>query len=250
VAKQGVKRGSAKQFAGVLVLVAVAGIGGLGYALTSSGTKAITVDPTIPAGPAEGHLMGQEDAPVQVVEFGDFECPGCGQFASVTEPDVRARLVGAGLVAFRFFDFPLTQHRNTWSAHNAAACADDQGKFWEMHDRLYGGQLEWNGEATSNPMKVMARYASDLGLDVKTWRACVETQAHAARIKGNQAEGIRRNISQTPTFIIGSRQVAGSLSYDVFKSLVDSALTAARADSGKPGARVPAREKGPGKKTQ
>ncbi len=250
MARQGGKRANAKQFAGVLILVAIAGVGGLGYALTSSGTKVLTVDPAIPAGPADGHLIGKADAPVQVIEFGDFECPGCGQFANVTEPDVRARLVNTGVVAFRFFDFPLTQHKNTWSAHNAAACADDQGKFWEMHDRLYGGQLEWNGEATSNPMKVMTRYAGDLGLDVRAWRTCVETQAHAARIKGNQAEGIRRNIGRTPTFIIGSKQVADNLSYDAFKSFVDSALVAAQADSGKPGARARAQEKGSAKKTQ
>jgi len=231
MAKKAVKQGTPRQFIGVLVLVAVLGVGGIGYAITRPGATAITVDPTIPAGPAEGHLLGKADAPVQVLEFGDFECPGCGQFANVTEPDVRARLVNAGVVAFRFFDFPLTQHRNTWTAHNAAACADDQGKFWEMHDRLYAGQLEWNTEATGNPLKVMTRYAADLGMDVKAWQTCVETQAHAARIKGNQAEGTRRNIQSTPTFIIGNKQMPGSLGFDTFKSLVDSALLGMAADS-------------------
>ena len=240
MANKPVQKGNPRQFVGVLVVVAVAGVAALGYSLTQSGHKVIVVDPAIPAGAAEGHLLGKVDAPVQVFEFGDFECPGCGEFATITEPDIRARLVNTGVVAFRFFDFPLTQHKNTWTAHNAAACADDQGKFWEMHDRLYGGQLEWNGEVTSNPMKVMTKYASDLGMDVKKWQACVETQAHAGRIKGNQAEGTRRNISQTPTFIIGTRQLPGAISYDMFKSLVDSALATAKADSGKPGAKAPA----------
>ena len=236
MAKKAVKQGNPKQFIGVIVLVAVLGVGGLGYALTRPGASAITVDPTIPAGPADGHLLGKPDAPVQVLEFGDFECPGCGQFANVTEPDVRTRLINSGIVAFRFFDFPLTQHKNTWTAHNAAACADDQGKFWGMHDRLYAGQLDWNTEATSNPMKVMTRYAVDLGMDVKAWQACVASQAHAARIKGNQAEGTRRNIQSTPTFIIGNKLLAGAIGFDSFKSLVDTALMAMAADSAKQGA--------------
>lgn len=250
VKKGNPRKGNAKQFAGVLVLVAVVGVGWLGYALTRPGAKAITVDPTIPAGPAEGHLLGQADAPVQVIEFADFECPGCGEWANITEPDVRARLVSTGIVAFRFFDFPLSQHKNTWTAHNAAACADDQGKFWGMHDRLFAGQLEWNGEATSNPVKVMARYAADLGMDVKKWQTCVTTQAHAGRIKGNQAEGSRRNIQQTPTFIIGNKQIPGALGFDAFRSLVDSALFAARTDSARQGAKGAGAKGGAAKKAQ
>jgi protein-disulfide isomerase len=250
MAKKAVTQGNTRQFIGVLVLVAIAGVGGLGYAITRPGTKAITVDPTIPAGAAEGHVLGNASAPVRVIEFGDFECPGCGDFANITEPDVRARFVNTGVVAFEFFDFPLTQHKNTWTAHNAAACADDQGKFWEMHDRLYAGQLDWNSEATSNPVKVMTRYAADLGMDVRKWQTCVNTQAHAGRIKGNQAEGTRRNIQQTPTFIIGSKQMAGSISFDVLKSLVDSALITARPDSGNRGAKGAATKSGAPKKAQ
>ncbi|HLA91647.1 MAG TPA: thioredoxin domain-containing protein [Gemmatimonadaceae bacterium] len=226
-----------KQFLGVLVVIAVVGIAVIGYLLSGSAAKAITVDPTIPAGAAEGYLLGREDAPVQAMEFGDFECGACGEFAVVTEPDIRARLVNTGLVAFRFFDFPLEQHRNTWAAHLAASCAEDEKKFWGMHDRLYGGQHEWNGEVTNNPMRVFRRYASELGLDVGKWEACVTAQTHAGRIKGNQAEGTRRNIGQTPTFIVGSRQVPGNMGYDDFKALVDSALATAAADSAKGGAK-------------
>ena len=244
MAKKALKQGNPKQFVGVLVVVAVLGFGGLGYALTHPGAAPITVDPTIPAGAAEAHVLGNASAPVKVLEFGDFECPGCGSFANVTEPDVRARLVNTGVVEFEFFDFPITQHKNTWTAHNAAACADDQGKFWEMHDRLYAGQLEWNSEATSNPLKVMTRYATDLGMDVRKWQTCVSTQARAGRIKGNQGEGTRRNIQETPTFIIGSKQMAGPIGFDVFKRLVDSALVAAMPDSGNRGAKGAAAKSG------
>src|ERR1017187_619936 len=87
MAKKALKQGNPKQFVGVLVVVAVLGFGGLGYALTHPGAAPITVDPTIPAGAAEAHVLGNASAPVKVLEFGDFECPGCGSFANVTEPD-------------------------------------------------------------------------------------------------------------------------------------------------------------------
>lgn len=242
MAKKAVKKAKASRpkFVGVLVVVAVLGLGTLGYVLSTSGPKVIIVDPKIPAGAPEGHLMGKADAPVQVLEFGDFECPGCGNFATLTEPDVRTRLIDTGIVGFRFYDFPLSQHKNTFSAHLSAACADDQGKFWEMHDRIYAGQDEWSdlvNPSMTDPMSVFRRYAKEMGLDVKTWENCVTSQKYTAKILGNQAEGVRRNVQQTPTIIIGNRQVNG-VTYDQFKALVDTVLaeSAKAAPGGKPAA--------------
>lgn len=236
MAKKPVQKASNKKFAGVLLVVAVIGVAALGYVLTHRGPRVIVVDPKIPAGAAEGHLMGKADAPVQVLEFGDFECPACGNFATVTEPDIRTRLINTGVVGFRFFDFPLPQHKNSFTAHLSAACADDQGKFWEMHDRIYAGQDEWSDlldSTMTNPLAVFRRYAKELGLDVNTWENCVTTQKYTAKIKGNQAEGTRRNVEQTPTIIIGNKQV-NAVTYDEFKKLVDEVLAdaaKARVDS-------------------
>ena len=245
MAKVSVQKKDNKPFIGLLVLVAVLGVAVLGYTLTRPGARALTVDPAVPAGTAEGYLIGNANAPVQVIEFGDFECPGCGSFANVTEPDIRARLVNTGTVAFRYFDFPLSQHKNSWTAHTAASCAADQGKFWEMHDRLYAEQDKWNMEATSNPVSVFRRYATDLGLDLAKWDACLATQPHTARIKANAAEGTRRKIGGTPTFIIGDQMVpSGPLAYDAFKRYVDEALVKAPPrDSGAPPAARPSVKK-------
>jgi protein-disulfide isomerase len=240
------KKGNPQQFVGLLVLIGIVGVATLGYVLTRPAGRAITVDPNIPAGTAEGYLMGNKEAPVQVIEFGDFECPGCGDFATVTEPDVRERLVKTGIVSFRFFDFPLSGHRNTWTAHVAASCASEQGKFWEMHDRIFAGQAEWNGEATNAPQKVMRRFAAELPLDVAKWDKCMETQPYVPRIKANAAEGQRRQITGTPTFIIGNKMLpAGPIAYDNFKRAVDEALAALpKTDSAGKGAKPPASKKG------
>ena len=242
MAKKPVKKANNRQFAGALVAVALVGVAALGYVLTHRGPTVIIVDPKIPAGAAEGHLMGNPNAPVQVLEFGDFECPGCGTFATLTEPDVRSRLINTGVVGFRFYDFPLSQHKNTFTAHLAAACADDQQKFWEMHDRIYAGQDEWSdlvSPSMTDPLSIFKRYAKELGLDVKSWESCVTTQKYTAKIKGNQAEGVRRNVQTTPTLVIGNKQVNG-VTYDQFKQLVDDALADIKkstADSArKPGA--------------
>ena len=221
------KQSSAKPFIGVVIVVAVIGAAALGYALTRNAATATTVDASIPAGQAEGYLIGKADAPVQVSEFADFECPACGVFATLTEPDVRSRLVDAGTVAYRFYDFPLPMHKNTWAASNAAACAADQGKFWEMHDLIFATQDKWNTQATSNPKKPLAELVKQLGLDEKSWNSCFDSKTHYGRIKGNQAEGERRLIQQTPTFVIGNKMLPGSLSFDQFKAYVDSALQSA-----------------------
>ncbi len=205
------------------------GVAALGYVATkpkSSSVQALDTADTTNAGPAQGYLIGKVDAPVKIVEFADFECPSCGGWATVTEPDVRTRIINAGLANLTYYDFPLTQHRNTVAASNAAACADEQGKFWPMHDRLFQAQDEWNGEATESPKPFFKRYAGEVGLDVAKWEACFDAHKYQKRIAANLAEGLRRGVNSTPTFVIGNRVYPGMRSYDELKHIVDSVAKA------------------------
>jgi len=177
---------------------------------------------TTNAGPSQGYLIGKVDAPVKIMEFADFECPSCAGFATVTEPDVRSRIIEPGLANLTYYDFPLTQHRNTLAASNAAACADEQGKFWPMHDRLFQAQDEWNGEATDAPKAFFKRYAGEIGLDVAKWETCFDARKYQPRINANLADGLRRGVGSTPTFVIGNKLYAGMRSYDELKHIVDS----------------------------
>ena len=209
-----------------LAAIAIAGAAVVGYAATrpTTANTAKTIDPALLAvGVPQGFVMGSPSAPVEIVEYGDFECAWCGQFATVTEPDVRQRLVQTGKARFRFVDFPLDMHRNTVPAHLAAGCAADQNKFWEMHDRLFRGQNEWNGEATRNPKKVFAGYARALGLNEDEWEQCFDDKKHMPRIEASKAEGNRLRVSSTPTFVVNGRMMASSISYDALKAMVDSA---------------------------
>ena len=220
---------SSQRFYVVLALVVVAGAMLIVRAARAPHQRAnVTVAP-ITAATAEGYLMGNANAPVQIMEFADFECPACGNFSVITEPDVRTRIVNSGLASYRFFDYPLPMHKNTMAASNAAACAADQGKFWEMHDELFRNQPEWNGEATDNPKKIFLGYVKALGINTDTWEKCFDEQTHQPRILANQAEGARRKVQSTPTFVIGTRMIPGAMSYDVFKAYVDSATKEAPA---------------------
>ena len=224
------RRGNSSQrFYVVVALVVVAGAILIVRAARAPHQRAnVTVAP-ITAATAEGYLMGNANAPVQIMEFADFECPACGNFSVITEPDVRTRIVNSGLASYRFFDYPLPMHKNTMAASNAAACAADQGKFWEMHDELFRNQPEWNGEATDNPKKIFQGYVKALGMNADTWEKCFDEQTHQPRILANQAEGARRKVQSTPTFVIGTRMIPGAMSYDVFKAYVDSATKEAPA---------------------
>ena len=225
--------------------IALVGVAALAYKMNAGGRAAEISTVGVVAKPAEAkpYTIGKPDAPVTVIEFADFECPGCGQYATLTEPDVRQRLVDGGVIQYHYYDYPLTQHLNSLFASNAASCADDQGKFWPMHDALFNGQPNWNGEASRDPKAIFRGYAKDIGLDVSKWEQCYDSHPHLARILSNRAYGESLKVNQTPTFIIGKRQMPGALTYDRFKLYVDSAL----ADAGvKPAAADSARKKSTG----
>jgi protein-disulfide isomerase len=214
-------------------LVVVVGAGVIAMLATKQSRRPITEidmrgDPTL----ARGYVYGDTTAPVQIIEFADFECPACGNFATVTEPQVRTRLIETKQAYIRFFDYPLPMHRNTWDASHAAACADEQGKFWQMHDRLFAGQDEWNGETTSRPKSVFMGYAKELGLNEPQFEKCWDDRKYQSRIASNRAEAERRKVGQTPTFIVGNKLVPGAIGYDEMTKLVTEASGAQPAAAG------------------
>jgi len=227
-------RANKKQFTFLLVAIVVVGAAALGWVATRPKGGGEAIDPNMKPGTAKGFLMGSPDAPVKIVEFADFECPACGQFATLTEPDVRERLIKTGQVSIQFYVFPLPMHQNTWPASNAAYCAAEQGKFWEMHDRLFYTQDLWNTQATTSPDKKMKGYAKDIGLDEDKFGDCFDSKKSYPDIKASGIEAEARGVNETPTFIIGGKKYPGMIGYDQFKKLVDDELAKLpKADSGK-----------------
>ena len=159
--------------------------------------------PFSPAAPAF-RQRGPADAPLQMVEFSDFQCPAC----RAAEPPLRSIFsVYAGKLHFIFKDFPLRMHEWAKPAAVAAECAGLQGKFWEYHDRLYDKQDEWtNGKADD----FFTAYAKDLKLDLPAWQACRKEPAATAAYEADMKDGDDAWVSATPTFFINGRRFVGA----------------------------------------
>ena len=223
------KKKSNNAFLPIVLLVLAVGGAAIYYKVQNK-PKPIELAPGTALPTAEGQLRGDPNAPVTIMEFADFECPGCGQFATLQGPDIKTRIIDAGLANFRFYDFPLSSiHQNTLAAHLAASCAADQGKFWEMHDAIFAGQMEWNSQATTNPRKLFDLYAGRIGLDLTTYKSCFDTQKNLPKIQANAAAGTERGVSSTPTLVVGNKVYTGGLTFDQIKALVDSLRAAAPA---------------------
>jgi protein-disulfide isomerase len=212
----------------IIVIAVVIGVALLSYlSQQSAKRRLITLDPNLPPVTSAGYVIGNPKAPVELVEFGDFECPGCSDFAQMVEPDIRQAYVNTGKVRFRFIDFPLNIHRNTLNASNAAACADEQGKFWEMHDVLFATQHLWNGEATSNPDGVIKDLAKQIpGIDTGKLNECIDSRRMLPKVQAHQKLGNDRAVSGTPTFVFENNQLQMPRTFSAFQHFLDSVIVA------------------------
>ncbi len=173
------------------------------------GSSVAITDLGAPVDPGRDHIRGPASAPVTIVEYGDFECPYCGQ----AEPAIRNLLVGQGEVRYAWRHLPLNDvHPHAQLAAEAAEAAAAQGKFWEMHDQL----IEHQDELVARDL---IRYASEIGLDSARFLADLRKHAGAARVAEDIDTADLSGVSGTPTFFINGRRHHGP--YDI------AALTAA-----------------------
>ena len=219
-----VERG-VNRFYTVFGIVGVLGVAAIGYLALRSGTPiSVPVDAAILAADTagfRGYVLGSDSAPIEVTEYADYQCPGCQQFETLQFPQVRRQLIETGRVRWRYRDFPLDQiHPNARLAAHSAACADDQGKYWEQHRLIYEGQSEWSGER--NPVPIYQRYAQQAGLDLAQYNGCMTEVKYKGRIQASHDEAIRMNVGVTPTFLIAGRLYPGGMNSDALKRLVDS----------------------------
>jgi protein-disulfide isomerase len=141
--------------------------------------------------------LGRRDAPVTIVEFSDYQCPFCRQFVTTTLPALKSTYVDAGKLRWVFRDFPLDQiHPNARKASEAARCAGDQGKYWDMHDLLFQNQQALAAEQ-------LPTYADRLGLDRAAFGACLSSGKYAAAVQKNFGDGAAAGVRGTPSFVIG-----------------------------------------------
>ncbi len=153
--------------------------------------------------------LGKESAQVAVVEFSDYQCPFCSQLYLGAEAGIKKNYVNSGKVKIYFRDFPLSFHPNAMPGAIAARCANDQDKFWEMHDKLFDNQNTWS--VMADPTQTLEGYATGLGLDSAKFKSCYENQNHLAEINADEAEGQTYGVQGTPgSYIIVPKEKIGA----------------------------------------
>jgi len=163
---------------------------------------------------AKGAAKGPANAPIEIIEFSDFQCPFCLR----ANPTVTQVLKTYGdRVHFVYRHFPLGNHPNARPAAEASQCAAEQGKFWEYHDTLF-----------ANPSKLgdadLKQHAAGLGLDTKRFNACVDTHKYKAHVDADMTAGEEAGVSGTPAFFVNGRMLNGAQPFDAFKRVIDEEL--------------------------
>jgi protein-disulfide isomerase len=212
-----------KRFYAVLAVLALVGVGILAYLLLRPGTTSIPANVTVQTSDTlgfRGYVKGSPEAPVEITEFADYQCPFCQTFATLQMPTIEDRLIKTGRVRWRYRDFPLEQHPFARLAAHSAACADEQGKYWEQHQRIYEGQPEWSAARNAGP--IFRDYAKAAGLDLGRYDACMKAGKFAGRIQASYNEGVQLGVSSTPTLLVSGRLYRGRFDSDAIIRMVDS----------------------------
>jgi protein-disulfide isomerase len=158
---------------------------------------------------SEGYAYkGRLDAPVTVIEYGDFQCPSCAAFATQQEAAIDQRYVETGKVRFIYHDFPLQQHNNAVIAAAAARAAGEQGKFWQMHDLLFARQRAWS--SSSNIQPLLVSYAEAIGLDRQAFEQTLTSEKFFPALIAAREQSEQRGVQATPTFEVNGTLVDAS----------------------------------------
>jgi len=159
--------------------------------------------------------FGQADAKIVIVEFSDFQCPYCLQ----AFPVVRQIFTDyKDQIKFIYRDFPLiAQHPQAEKAAEAGECAQEQGKFWEMHDKIFINQ----SDLTDPSLK---RYAKEIGLDSASFIACLDSGRMSGEVQEDLSNGLQVGVSATPTFYFNGRKFEGSMTYEQMSAIIDNLI--------------------------
>jgi protein-disulfide isomerase len=172
-------------------------------------------------------IMGKKDAPVTMIEFSDYQCPFCRRFFETTLPTLKKEYIETGKVRYVFRDFPLDQiHPYARKAAEAAHCAGDQGKYWEMHDLLFQNQQALQAES-------LKMHARSLNLNGTAFDSCLDRGKYATEVQKDLDDGVAVGVRGTPTFFVGKTRsdgtiqgtlLSGALPAPVFRQAIENAL--------------------------
>ncbi|MGI9626620.1 MAG: DsbA family protein [Longimicrobiales bacterium] len=197
--------GDMKKFYIILGVVAVAGIAALANSLMGVDAVAEPVDLGEMDNEAlielaQGMVYGDPNAPITIMEFGDYQCPACGFFGTAVKPQIDLAYIETGQAKLVFHDFPLEGHPHSFVAARAARCAGDQDQYFAYHDAIFRNQESWSPKP--NAAGDFVEYAADLGLDEGEFRSCLESDRHSDVVSANKRLGELMGVNSTPTLLV------------------------------------------------
>jgi len=162
-------------------------------------------------------IKGDPDAPVTILEYSDYECPFCAKFYRETLGKIDEKYIKTGKVKLIFKDFPLVFHKNAQKAAEAAECAGEQDRYYDMHDKLFE-------DGVSGGVASFMSYADSLGLDMDSFRSCLDSGQMEKEVSADNQEGLVAGITGTPGFIINGKKVSGAQPFEVFERIIEAEL--------------------------
>jgi len=219
-------------FYAILAVVVVAGVAWLflaGGGQSESAPLPTAVDLTgVEADPSVGLALGPENTPVTILEFADYSCPHCAQFAAFTGRLLRQNYVETGAIRWVLYDYVLGGFPNSVPASLAARCAGEQDQYWPMHDLIMANQLRW--AQGDSPQRELRTYAGELGLDTGRFDECMSERRPMPQIAAARKYGDQLGVNSTPTlFFNGRRLRPDESSYEVLERLIQAAVDSAGA---------------------
>ncbi len=171
-----------------------------------------------------GHLpvKGNENAKVTIVEFADYRCPFCERFYNDAEAGIMKDYVNTGKVKYYFRHYAFLGPESVW-ASEAAECANEQGKFWAMHDWLYKNQASESDTAYYSKENLI-KYAGQVGLNTASFATCLNSDKYASAVQKDLSEGQAAGVQGTPTIFINGTPLVGAQPYSAVKAAIESAL--------------------------
>ena len=175
-------------------------------------------------------MLGSPDAPVAVVEFSDFQCPFCRRLYGDTLPLLKEKYVKTGKVKFIYRDFPLTSiHSLAEKYAEAGECADEQGKFWLMHDKIFDEQdVLGQGTITDFTTSDIKRWARGIGLEGAKFDECLDSGKYAEEVAQDLRDGQNAGVQGTPATFVNGRLISGAVPISVFEQAIEGELAKAK----------------------
>lgn len=167
---------------------------------------------------SDSHKITAPNEKLTLVEFGDFQCPACSAYNNLVKQILSEK---KDTLSFVFRNFPLSQHKNARVSAYAAEAAGMQGKYWEMHDKIYETQAQWS--TSGNPKDIFTSFAKDLGLNESKFKSDMELPEVKTKIDEDYSDGVTLNIDSTPTFYLNNRKVKSPNGLEELRTLVQTA---------------------------